>query len=293
MFNDLSASNNVSHADLFTPTSDSTGTLSLRTATVYNISGWSPVYTTRVGDIDGRNGADLVFVRSTDPTAANDGWIHRALNNGNGTFTIQPPQHAPLRANPTVPYLADFNNDGKEDILLNHLDNSTNQVLVGFGTDSGTFTFPSGVVTAPNTPPRRVGSVRPGLRGRRERGRQGRHRLDQSVEHDGGVRRAVEVAPGRRRREGPGGAGTGGCRVPTDCYGTQVVTSPAARRGFASGTAAGSPSWIRATIRSPSGTPTAARARGSSITAPDLRWVARPAAAAASMRFCTAIIVAA
>ncbi len=153
LFNDLSASNNVSHADLFTPTSDSTGTLSLRTATVYNISGWSPVYTTRVGDIDGRNGADLVFVRSTDPTAANDGWIHRALNNGNGTFTIQPPQHAPLRANPTVPYLADFNNDGKEDILLNHLDNSTNQVLVGFGTDSGTFTFPSGVVTAPNTPP--------------------------------------------------------------------------------------------------------------------------------------------
>ncbi len=151
LFNTLNASNNISHADLFTPTSDSTGTLALKVGLSYGITGWA-YYTTRLGDIDGRNGADLVFVRSTDPANTN-GWIHRALNNGDGTFTIQPAQHAGLGTNPVVPFLADFNNDGKDDILLNHRDASTNQVLVGFGTSSGNFTFPAGIQTALNTPP--------------------------------------------------------------------------------------------------------------------------------------------
>ncbi len=151
LFSDLSASNNTARGDLFTPTSDTTGTLALQSALAYNISGWGN-YITRIGDIDGRNGADLVFVRGHDAGNTN-GWIHRALNTGHGTFSVQTVQHANMNTAPVIPYLADFNNDGRDDILLNHRDGSTNDVLVGFGTSNGTFTFPAGVQSDLDVPP--------------------------------------------------------------------------------------------------------------------------------------------
>jgi hypothetical protein len=150
VINDLNASGNQTHANIFTPTSDTTGTLTLRTLASYTGNGWVP-YITRFGNIDGKNGTDAVFVRSTYPGNLN-GAIHRLLNNGDGTFTPQSYQTAALSADPLMPYLADFNNDGRDDILLNHRSADTNQVLVGFGTSAGQFTFPSGIQEPSQTP---------------------------------------------------------------------------------------------------------------------------------------------
>ncbi|MEJ2215887.1 MAG: FG-GAP-like repeat-containing protein [Gemmatimonadota bacterium] len=146
--NALGASYNNTYVGLFSPTSDTTGTLSFPAYLGYTGTGWDP-YIAVAGDIDGTNGADMVFVRSNSTT---NGAIHRALNNGNGTFAIQSYQQAALTAGPQHPYLADFNNDGRDDILLNFRSDTTNQVLVGFGTSTGKFTFPAGIQHAPTTP---------------------------------------------------------------------------------------------------------------------------------------------
>ena len=148
--NALGSAYNNSYVGLFTPTSDSTGTLYYPPYLGFGSSGWD-VYRMRVGDIDGTSGADLVWVRSTASTDIN-GVIHRALNNGNGTFTIQSYQEAALKTGPLEPFLADFNNDGRDDILLNHRSASVNELIVGFGTASGKFTFPAGIQTHPATP---------------------------------------------------------------------------------------------------------------------------------------------
>ena len=61
-------------------------------------------------------------------------------------------------------------------------------------------------------------------------------------------------------------------------HSTQVVNSVAGRRAFPSGTASAWPMLIVATILSPSGSPTAARAAGSSMMAPVLMCVPSPIA---------------
>ncbi|HEY7236236.1 MAG TPA: FG-GAP-like repeat-containing protein, partial [Gemmatimonadaceae bacterium] len=143
--NALSATYNNSHVALFSPTSPTTGTLAFPPAVVYTSDGWD-TYTMRVGDIDGQHGADLVFVSTTF------GAIHRAINNGSGTFAIQPYQNDGLKTGPIEPFVADFNNDGRADLLMVHRTASLNELAVGFGLADGKFSFPAGTQTHPATP---------------------------------------------------------------------------------------------------------------------------------------------
>jgi hypothetical protein len=100
----------------------------------------------RAGNVDGRNGADLVFVHQ--PT----GRTYRVINNGDGTWvTNTPPYHDNLLSS-NVPFLADFNNDGRSDLLLVSLADGANKLITGFGLANGSFTFPAGIQSHPNLP---------------------------------------------------------------------------------------------------------------------------------------------
>ncbi|MFK7922443.1 MAG: thiol-activated cytolysin family protein [Bacteroidia bacterium] len=64
-----------------------------------------------------------------------------------GVFDYYPGETASMGdiSFPVETYMGDFNNDGLEDIMLNHKDNNTNQVKIGFGNAEGSFDFQSSV----------------------------------------------------------------------------------------------------------------------------------------------------
>ena len=143
--NALGTTYNNAYVGRFAPTSATTGTLSFPSPLVATQDGWQD-YRLRVGNVDGRNGADMVFVHR--PT----GRTYRVLNNGDGTWvTNTPPYHDNVLAD-NVPFLADFNNDGHSDILLISLDTDRNQLITGFGRDDGSFSFPAGTQSHPAAP---------------------------------------------------------------------------------------------------------------------------------------------
>jgi hypothetical protein len=144
VFNALANGYNNTYVARFTPTSDTTGTLSFTSPLIYGISGWD-TYVWRIGDIDGKQATDVLWFSRTG------GYIHRGLNGGSGTFTTQAYQRATINGT-SDPFVADFNNDGTADLLLNRRTDSVNEILVGFGTSTGAFTFPAGIQTHPNTP---------------------------------------------------------------------------------------------------------------------------------------------
>jgi hypothetical protein len=144
VLNALAPTYNNTYVAKFTPTSDTTGTLALATPLGYTQDGWGS-YVWRIGDIDGKQATDVLWFSRTG------GYIHRALNGGNGTFTEQTYQTAQINGT-SDPFVADFNNDGTADLLLNRRTDSVNEILVGFGTSTGAFTFPAGIQTHPNTP---------------------------------------------------------------------------------------------------------------------------------------------
>jgi hypothetical protein len=143
--NALGTTYNNTYVGLFTPTSASSGTLAFPTPLSYSIGGWTN-YRLRVGDIDGVNATDLVWVNTQN------GAIHRAMNNGNGTFAIKAAQIGDITTGTIDPFVADFNNDGRADVLMNRRTDMVNELAVGFGVASGDFTFPAGIQTHPTTP---------------------------------------------------------------------------------------------------------------------------------------------
>jgi len=110
--------------------------------------GWAD-YTTMIGNVDGTDGQDLVFVALTrdsnwpEEDAAKKIPIHRNISRGDGRFDMPGWQALPVTINgseKTLMYrLADVNADGKDDIIFyNQTDDITR---VGLGTEDGTFDF--------------------------------------------------------------------------------------------------------------------------------------------------------
>jgi hypothetical protein len=143
--NALAQTYNNTYVGLFSPTSASTGTITYPNALVYTIDGWAN-YRFRVGDVDGVNATDVVWVNTQN------GAIHKAMNMGNGTFAIKSGQYGDLKTGTIDPFVADFNNDGRADLLLNRRTSTVNEINVGFGVAVGDFTFPAGIQTHPAAP---------------------------------------------------------------------------------------------------------------------------------------------
>jgi hypothetical protein len=85
------------------------------------------------GDLDGNASADLAIVNRTDNS------VTVLLNNGDGTFRAGPNSPLTTASNPTGIAVADFNQDGKADIVVTGGD--TNTFRVFFGVAAGLFTL--------------------------------------------------------------------------------------------------------------------------------------------------------
>ncbi len=99
-------------------------------------NGWDD-YVTFAGDIDGRNGTDLLFINPTYP--GNRAAVHRVLSDGNGSFTSTRGTFLPSPVAAADIRLADVTADGRSDLVAFNPSNSS--VYVGLGTQDGIFDF--------------------------------------------------------------------------------------------------------------------------------------------------------
>ncbi|NBC26673.1 MAG: hypothetical protein GVY08_07425 [Bacteroidetes bacterium] len=97
-------------------------------------TGWDD-YTTLVGDIDGQNGVDLLFVAlDRNPIPA-----HRVLSAGNGSFTVGPFVKLQTPGGSSEVRLADVSGEGRSDLVA--FDRANGTVRVRLGTQDGSFDF--------------------------------------------------------------------------------------------------------------------------------------------------------
>jgi hypothetical protein len=106
--------------------------------------GWDD-YVTFAGDIDGRNGTDLLFINPTYP--GNRVAVHRSLSNGAGSFTSGPQTFLPAPVAANDIRLVDATGESRSDLVA--FDRSNRSVYVGLGTENGVFDFSPAEQTLP------------------------------------------------------------------------------------------------------------------------------------------------
>jgi hypothetical protein len=93
-------------------------------------------------DLDGDGNLDVAVTDYGNPSAADDGGISILLGNGDGTFRVA--TSVPAGKNPIHIAAADFDNDGKQDLVISLLgdrpQNGSGSVEILFGNGDGTFT---------------------------------------------------------------------------------------------------------------------------------------------------------
>ena len=147
--NALTGTSNNTYIGIITPVSDTEISIAWQLARSSG-GGWGP-YAARSGNVDGQDGADMIWVDSR-PAA---GRTYTAVNDGFGvlaTESIVFDDGATAGFNVTQPFVADFNDDGRADVLLNSRTASDNRLLTGFGLSDGSFSFPAGVQIHPRVP---------------------------------------------------------------------------------------------------------------------------------------------
>jgi len=107
-------------------------------------TGWDD-YVTFAGDIDGRNGTDLLFINPTYP--GNRTAVHRSLSDGAGSFTNGVQDFLPSPVAAADIRLADVTGEGRSDLVA--FDRSNPSIYVGLGTENGVFDFARAEQTLP------------------------------------------------------------------------------------------------------------------------------------------------
>ncbi|HKI47599.1 MAG TPA: FG-GAP-like repeat-containing protein [Balneolales bacterium] len=139
IWNELSASNNITYVGLFNSTTPSKY-FTFLSSQARNQTGWDP-YIMLTGNVDGNNGMDLVFTKSEDPGHNGPIPIHRNISSGNGQFTFPGVQFTAIEKNngTDVVRMGDVNGDGRDDII--YYNPKTDSTYVGLGSADGTFDF--------------------------------------------------------------------------------------------------------------------------------------------------------
>lgn len=117
--------------------------------------GWGP-YTTHVGDFDATGTADLIWTNTQGPTL----YVHRARASGGHTYSfingaIGQPRGQAFDSVATIDaYVADFDSDGRDDVLFNQR-GAANTVMLGLAspTTPGDFSFATASQQHPATKP--------------------------------------------------------------------------------------------------------------------------------------------
>lgn len=98
-----------------------------------------------IGDIDGRDGDDLIWVKAT----GSDATVFRSINGGAASFTAHDGVEVP-GTGPATAYVGDFNDDDRSDLLLLHRSSGIHRLTVGLGATDGSFNFASGTQEHPD-----------------------------------------------------------------------------------------------------------------------------------------------
>ena len=112
-------------------------------------------YSFRVANVDGVQGADLVYWGGGEGIHSNR--ANGITDFGQPRFVEPPPAYQVLLDPPTALtgyqlHVGDMNEDGRDDLIFNNLDNDTNELVIAYGASSFEVSVPAGVL-AHQAPP--------------------------------------------------------------------------------------------------------------------------------------------
>lgn len=106
-------------------------------------------YTFRIADVDGVQGADLIYWAEGEGVHSNQ--ANGITDFGDPRFVSPPPAYQ-LLLDPAQAlagfqlHVGDMNEDGRDDLIFNNLDNNTNELVIAYGAPSFDVSVPAGIL---------------------------------------------------------------------------------------------------------------------------------------------------